>query len=209
MTAARYRIAFEVERSAQGHWGSVLCVSGPLGLYKLSGDDMTWFLAWSNEAMMQRSDEAVGSRALHMYLLLLFSLYSLSSMVCHPSPSPSPLPLPLPLPSPSSRGESERSLGESNVPRQTMHLRWWSGPVQLPPERAVSAICFYLMTLTVQLPHQKAVCFFLKPSQTAFIRFDPSKVDSLSFLSYGLRYKLTFIFIQFNSGTRSQCVQPV
>ena len=41
MTAARYRIAFEVERSAQGHWGSVLCVSGPLGLYKLSGDDMT------------------------------------------------------------------------------------------------------------------------------------------------------------------------
>lgn len=36
MTAARYRVAFEVERSAQGYWGSVLCVSGPLGLYKLS-----------------------------------------------------------------------------------------------------------------------------------------------------------------------------
>lgn len=35
MTAARYRIAFQVERAAQGYWGSVLCVSGPLGLYNL------------------------------------------------------------------------------------------------------------------------------------------------------------------------------
>ena len=36
MTAARYRIAFEIERSAQGFWGSVLCVSGPLGLYNMA-----------------------------------------------------------------------------------------------------------------------------------------------------------------------------
>jgi len=68
MTAARYRIAFEVERSAQGYWGSVLCVSGPLGLYKLSAVNKVRD-TWVNQHFLGHRCTFGDDRAMSNYLL--------------------------------------------------------------------------------------------------------------------------------------------